>query len=279
MNNTISIIIPVFNRSTLIQNTISSILNQSYSNYECIIIDDFSTDSLQNDFINWNLDDRFKLITNLRSKGAQGARNTGLLNSVGEFICFFDSDDVMHPEFLIRMIGKFENRNIDVSTCYSNLIRNGKKIGGMEFNNEGNVLEKLIKDKTYISFNSLVISRAHLMNNVGLLDENCITHQEFELAIRLALTGEFTNVNEYLVDYVLDGEDRISVNYGKGILGKMYIYKKYDSIFRSFKMKKIHLWMKIIREYKRYCKNDLELQRILSKNLKDVKLKILTFLV
>ena len=80
----ISIILPTFNRSELIAETLQSLQIQSYQNWECIIVDDFSTDNINEvvqGFINY--DNRFKIIPNKRKKGAQGARNTWLAVHAG----------------------------------------------------------------------------------------------------------------------------------------------------------------------------------------------------
>jgi len=103
MEPLISIITPTFNRSNLIPETLDSILSQTYSNWECILIDDGSTDSalqILNEYA--SKDNRFKCFSrpDYIKKGASGCHNYGVEKSQGEFIQFFDSDDVMHPQHL-----------------------------------------------------------------------------------------------------------------------------------------------------------------------------------
>jgi glycosyltransferase involved in cell wall biosynthesis len=275
----ISIIIPVYNRVHIIQKTLHSIVNQSFVQFECIIVDDYSTDSIQEEFINWQLDERFSLVKNNRSKGAQGSRNTGLLYSKGTYVCFFDSDNLMKSNFLELFSKKFEEASFDAITCYSSLIKERAKIGGMSYNNSDNVLKNLIKNKTYIDFNSLVISKNHLLNNVGLLDENVVSHQELDLAFRLATSARFGTIKKYLVDYVLDGNDRISTIYIRGIRGKILIYSKYDSIVKLLPIYKIQIWIQIILEYNKHCKNHLGLKLEIISEIRKVKLSFLKYLL
>src|SRR5690554_403458 len=97
-NPLVSIIIPTFNRAHLIGETLDSVLAQTYKNWECIVVDDGSadgTDDLMGDYL--AKDGRFKYHKrpNSKPKGANACRNIGLDKAVGEYIIFFDSDDLM----------------------------------------------------------------------------------------------------------------------------------------------------------------------------------------
>lgn len=112
----ISIIIPTYNRATYILETLHSIKNQTYKDFECIIIDDGSTDNTNeviSDFL--STDSRFKYYhrPNTFSKGANGSRNYGFSLSTGNFIKFFDSDDIMLPKHLETSIKFIEDGNYD----------------------------------------------------------------------------------------------------------------------------------------------------------------------
>lgn len=104
MKQLVSIIIPTYNRAHLIGETLMSIQNQTYQNWECIVVDDFSTDNTKDFINNFNNDKRIKYINKPLSfkKGANSSRNLGFQESKGDFILWFDSDDIMHPEYLYR---------------------------------------------------------------------------------------------------------------------------------------------------------------------------------
>lgn len=114
MDKKVSIIIPNYNRAHLISQTLESIKNQDYHNWECLIIDDHSTDNsvevIQHFIIK---DQRFKLFIRPeeRPKGANACRNYGFELSEGFYIQWFDSDDIMinnHISYLIRAIEEYQ---------------------------------------------------------------------------------------------------------------------------------------------------------------------------
>jgi len=114
-NGLISIVIPTFNRAHLIAETLNSILEQSYGIWECIIIDDNSTDYTIEVVTSFLKDDRFKFFVkpNQYLKGANGSRNFGLDLSKGEYLFWFDSDDIIHPFTFELCMNEFKQNSID----------------------------------------------------------------------------------------------------------------------------------------------------------------------
>jgi glycosyltransferase involved in cell wall biosynthesis len=98
----VSVIIPAYNASAYIEETIQSIVSQSYQKWEIIVVNDGSTDKTT-EIIGCFTDSRLKLV-NQQNAGVAAARNKGLLQANGEFIVFFDSDDLMTPEFLSERV-------------------------------------------------------------------------------------------------------------------------------------------------------------------------------
>ena len=103
MKDLVSVIIPTYNRSHLLDETLVSLLNQTYQNWECIVVDDDSTDTttavLQKYIAK---DNRFQYHHRPkdRLRGGNAARNYGFEISKGKYIQWFDSDDIMLPEKL-----------------------------------------------------------------------------------------------------------------------------------------------------------------------------------
>lgn len=105
----ISIIIPIYNRDQLIKETLDSILKQTYLNWECIVVDDGSTDSTPEVLKTYcEKDERFKFYTRPidRLRGGNASRNFGFKKSSGAFVIWFDSDDIMVDNHIQL---KFEN--------------------------------------------------------------------------------------------------------------------------------------------------------------------------
>ena len=112
----VSIIIPCFNRADIITETLDSVLSQTYTNWECIIINDESVDRTKEVVTKYcNKDSRIKLYDRPLSlkKGANSCRNYGLEISKGIYINWFDSDDLMHETFIKKKVEILEGKKLD----------------------------------------------------------------------------------------------------------------------------------------------------------------------
>src|SRR5690554_8063110 len=116
----ISIIIPTFNRAHLIGETLDSILAQTYQNWECVVVDDGSTDNTDEVMAAYMAKDaRFQYHHRPpeKTKGANACRNAGLDLAAGEYIVFFDSDDLMTPDHLKVKISAIQAHQIGRASC------------------------------------------------------------------------------------------------------------------------------------------------------------------
>ncbi|WP_415375378.1 glycosyltransferase family 2 protein [Patiriisocius sp. Uisw_017] len=116
MNPLVSIIIPTYNRASLIIETLDSILLQTYKNWECIIVDDGSTDNTDEIISSYILkDSRFQYYHRPieRTKGGNACRNFGFEVSKGDYIQWFDSDDLMVSDHISTKINTFINNDCD----------------------------------------------------------------------------------------------------------------------------------------------------------------------
>lgn len=107
----ISVIIPLYNKAHTIVNTLNTIMNQSYKDFEVIIVNDGSTDNGVEKIINSFNDERIKIISQENS-GVSAARNNGVEISKGDWISFIDGDDQWHPDYLLiinNVIDKYKN--------------------------------------------------------------------------------------------------------------------------------------------------------------------------
>ena len=118
MSDLVSIIMPSYNTGEYIKQTIESVLAQSYTNWELIIVDDCSTDNTDEVVKPFLSDQRFKYLKNEKNSGAAISRNRALREAKGKWIAFLDSDDLWKPEKLKRQIG-FMVRN-GYSFSYTN---------------------------------------------------------------------------------------------------------------------------------------------------------------
>ncbi len=131
MKDLVSIIMPSYNTGKYIGKSIESVLNQTYQNWELIVVDDCSTDNT--DKIVAGIDDvRIKYIKNACNSGAAISRNCALRQAKGRWIAFLDSDDLWKPQKLQKQIEFMENNNYIFSyTNYEEIDTDGKKTGVM----------------------------------------------------------------------------------------------------------------------------------------------------
>ena len=124
MEKLVSIITPCYNSEQFIEETFRSIKNQTYSNWEWIIVDDCSIDNSLKIIQNFN-DKRIKLLNNERNLGASNSRNKALNEANGTYITFIDSDDLWEPNFLEETINYLKyNDEILVYTSYKRVDEN-----------------------------------------------------------------------------------------------------------------------------------------------------------
>lgn len=132
--DTCSIIMPSYNSSKYLAKTIQSVLDQSYANWELIIVDDCSSDhSLE---VSWNfskIDSRIKVISLNKNSGVSVARNTAIEHARGRFIAFLDSDDLWYTNKLEKQISFMKENNIDFCyTGYEKINEQGKPFQKMK---------------------------------------------------------------------------------------------------------------------------------------------------
>jgi len=125
----VSIIIPVSNRSNLIRETLDSIISQSYSNWECLVVDDGSSDNTLEVLEEFAVkDDRIKYFSRPKDKikGANACRNFGFEKSTGDYVIWFDSDDLMTPDHIASKLKLIQGKKLDFVVAKTQNFENGK---------------------------------------------------------------------------------------------------------------------------------------------------------
>lgn len=207
MLSLVSVIIPVYNRENTIQRAVDSVLNQTYTDIEVLVIDDGSTDNSVQMLDKYKNDDRVKVFCQKTNQGANAARNRGIMEAKGEYIAFHDSDDEWLPEKLEKQLKHMEEGNFDVSFCafkrhYDEAVQIIPDISQKLSSKE--IREKL-KKGNIIGTPTLVIHRK-VIQTVGMFDEEMPRLQDYEFVIRIAGKFEICFVNEALInEYELAG--------------------------------------------------------------------------
>ena len=171
-NELISIVVPIYNVEKYLSQCLDSISEQTYKNFECIMVNDGSTDSSQQIAEEYLADSRFKLI-NQSNKGLSGARNTGIshIREESTFISFVDSDDYIYPDFLETLIEHIED-DVDIIEGMIEYFHDEIKVDNVSHNFEKKVL--LTKDDKLgeLALNELRVSVFPKLFRKSLLTED-----------------------------------------------------------------------------------------------------------
>lgn len=231
----ISIIIPSYNRASILTKTLDSIISQTSNEWECIIVDDHSTDNTKEVASQYVAKyPQVSYFLNERKKGAQGARNTGLYHAKYDWVVFFDSDNTMHQDFVETMIQHL-NDSSDVVACFSDIVNVETGNTGRVMNPRcrGDIHDALFTGASYVDFNQAVIRKSKVLE-IGGLDEDCPSMQEWDTHIRLSKIAKYSMIEKSLVDYYQGGTDAISSNTKREVIGRLYILRKHNKDWRRY---------------------------------------------
>lgn len=212
----VSVIISVYNSETYLNESMRSMLDQTYHNFELIIINDGSTDNSK-EVINSYLkkDRRIVYLENKKNVGLPISLNKGIKSARGIYIARMDADDISFPERLAKQVD-FLRKNGDIyvlGTASLSIDGKGAILGLSEFPTDPEFIRKnLIKENLF--YHPSVMIRKKYFEKVGLYDERMTYAQDYELWLRGANLFNYTNLKEPLVKH------RESSNYEIKVLKK-----------------------------------------------------------
>jgi glycosyltransferase involved in cell wall biosynthesis len=196
----VSVIIPTYNRADLIGETIESVLNQTFGDFEIIIVDDGSTDSTKE--VVRRFDGPIKYIYQ-ENRGRSCARNQGFEASSGNYVCFLDSDDVLNPRMFERQVSLLES-NSELGFVFSDY---------QFVNRAGEILPKpevfcahplrrgrIFRFLIYFDFifPSSVLARRDCVNKAGLFDPSLDAAEDLDWLLRMTRLYETDYIPEQL---------------------------------------------------------------------------------
>lgn len=213
-----SIIIPLHNKAKYVANSINSVMSQTYSNWELIIINDGSTDdslqvaknSIKN--VERSISQKIKIISQLNS-GVGQARNNGVNKSKGDYICFLDADDWWEPSFLeeiAQLITAYPEAGIYGTSYY--IVKNGKKnIAPISLDKNFtkgfiDYIEVYSRNLCMPLFTGAVCIPGKVFTDMGGFKPHLKLGEDFDLWLRIALKYQVAFVNKPLVCYNQDVE-------------------------------------------------------------------------
>lgn len=226
----VSIIMPLYNSEQFIEETIKSIINQSYSDWELIIVDDYSNDNsvriIEKYMNNGNEKNKIKIIKNTKNFGPAYSRNEAIKEANGRYIAFIDSDDIWKKEKLEKQINFMEENKVGfVFSSYNRIKENGK-------------LEGTVKAPEIIDFNYILkrtpIQISSVIVDTKIVDKKIIkfkdikTSEDISLYLNI-LSSEIMayGMKESLVDYRNRRKSRSS-NKIMNTIRRWNLYKEYN---------------------------------------------------
>jgi glycosyltransferase involved in cell wall biosynthesis len=232
-----SIIIPSYNRASFIKETIDSILNQTFQDWECIVVDDGSKDNTEEvvqEII--KTDNRVRYVYQENAERS-AARNNGIKHANGKYICFLDSDDQFTDGHLQGLYGVIIQRNYKDEIYYT-----GCTI--VKPSSKEEVVDVLEKDVIhFLVYHPIIPARVCAPANIfkqNLYDEDIVVVEDLILWLRLAEKYAFYQVNQNSVLYNLHDDNSVDI--------KNTGYQKRLAGLLKFKIRYKVLWNKIARE-------------------------------
>ncbi len=207
----VSVIIPTYNRAATLERAIKSVLEQTYRNFELIVIDDGSTDNTQQIIHKYR--HKMRYFSQLHG-GVSNARNLGLEKSEGTWVAFLDSDDYWLPKKLQRQM-EFLNQHSEflIMQTDETWLRHGKFVNPMKKHQKfgGWIFEKCLP--LCIISPSAVIVHQKIFNDVGVFDETFPVCEDYELWLRVTLKYPVGLLSEKLIVKTGGHADQLSRKY------------------------------------------------------------------
>ena len=227
----VSVVIPAYNREKTIKDTVDSVLRQTYLPNEIIVVDDGSTDNTRDvvQEIAENCSSVKIIYCDQKNAGAQKARNKGIELAAGEWIAFLDSDDLWVSDKLEQQAKAIQKVNYDKNTvvhgdCTVRNVENGETtLWNLPLTEGENVYCQLL-ERPSPTFPTLFTSKKALME-AGMLDEKVPSYQEWDTSIRLSQKCRFIHINKPLFEYRV--HNTVFRNPKRDFEGYFYIVNKY----------------------------------------------------
>jgi GT2 family glycosyltransferase len=198
----VSIVIPAYNAMTYLPATLASVFRQTFGDFEVLLVDDGSTDSIQTWVAQTLSDRRVKLISQ-PNQGLSAARNTGIEHSQSEYIAFLDADDLWHPTKLAQQV-QWLDTHPTIGLIYhqtAQIDAAGTPTGrvlGSEI--AGNILPQMLQ-RNLIDCPSSVVVRRQCFDRVGLFDRTLRSVEDWDMWIRIAAIYPVAVICQPLVYY------------------------------------------------------------------------------
>jgi len=230
----VSVIVPTYNRLDLLARALNSILNQTYQNFEIVIVNDAGED-VEPLLQKLEAKQRIVYLTHKINKGLAAARNTGIRAASGRYIAYLDDDDIYLPDHLETLCTVLEST--DYRVAYTDAYRTyQRKVNGKYKVTERTIPYSFDLDHDQLLVRNLVpvlcvMHEKSCLDEVGYFDESLPTHEDWDLWIRMSRKFEFLHIKEVTaeVTWRTDGTTMTSQKTSEFLTVPQVIYKRYKS--------------------------------------------------
>ena len=198
----ISVVMSVYDAEKYLDEAIQSVLNQTYKNFEFIIINDGSTDKSLEIIEKYKQQDGRIVLISRENKGLVVSLNEGIASSKGRYIARMDADDISLPERFEEQV-KFMEENLDIGICGSwvKIFGEGIKSSRWRLSCSNKRLKTELLFSSCFAHPSVMLRKEVLIKNNLLYDKNCLHAEDFDLWTKLSFVTNFANINQILIKY------------------------------------------------------------------------------
>lgn len=239
MTELVSVVITTYRRNVkYVQEALESVVNQTYTPIEVILVDDNGEkskygESLERLCSKYN---NIKYIVNKKNSGAQFSRNEGIIHSEGKYISFLDDDDIWDRMKIEKQMKMFHEGDIGMVYCDGYAFEDGDMSQLSEFR-EVSVFDRPISHEMelfndYIGSTSQAIIKKECFDLVGMFDVDMPARQDYEMWLRISREYKIVGVPEKLLYYRIHPGERISTNWSKCLNSYKLILEKYKEDYK-----------------------------------------------
>ncbi|AFL95200.1 putative glycosyl transferase, family 2 protein 3 [Thermococcus cleftensis] len=238
MRPAVSVIIPTYNRDRLLRRAIESVLNQSFDDFEVLVVDGARSESTR-ELIRSFGDGRLRYVPQ-RGKGIANARNLGVLKARGKFIAFLDDDDRWREDKLELQMEAFRELPGDYGLIYTAFtyyyLERGRILGIKHPRASGDVYGHMLRDN--ITGTSTIMVRRECFRRAGLFRESFPTCEDWDMWLRMAKLCRFGAIDEPLVDYSIHSGQ---FSFAKYLAGRYRMIEEHGDIRHDPRVLSYHL--------------------------------------
>jgi glycosyltransferase involved in cell wall biosynthesis len=223
-----TVVIPTYNREKVVARAIKSVLNQTYQDFEIIVVDDGSKDNTE--YVVKEIEDSRIRYVRQDNAGACVARNTGIKNAKGYYVSFLDSDDEWFPLMLEKQLEQYQSDS-EIGCVYSDLqVKTGNgdvHSFGKPFIVKGNCYADVLR-QGYMAPTSVLSAKRECFDKVGLFDVHFPASQDDDMCFKLSKNYKVGLISEIMATMNVEQINRISNNPKKVADGWWMLWNKYE---------------------------------------------------